>query len=222
MEIIKNIMKRLFLFTIITVIYLSSCDSNSSGLSKDKEEVIVRTETTKLAHYYAWEKDYYHFIISDLWNLLTDFKNIQYHRWDFGDYSPARASQAVTSCRENAVEKVKNMPSGTFEQSYAQYMEKYYVPSKYHSVSDEERLLADIYYAVYENAEPSACEIAIYLAGVFKATTPIPEITSIQRYKNKEIGYYWEVSYDNGEVYRVKVVKMGDGSYGINRYSASR
>ena len=101
-------------------------------------------------------------------------------------------------------------------------MEKYYVPSKYHYVSDEERFLADIYYAVYENAEPSTCEIAVYLAGVFKSTTPIPEITSIQRYKNKERGYYWEVSYDNGEVYRVKVVKMGDGSYGINRYSQSR
>ena len=213
---IYDIMKRLFLFAIIAVLCLSSCDSNSSGLSKDKEEKIVRTETTKLAHYYAWEKDYYHFIISDLWNLLTEFKNVPYHRWDFGDYSSAKADQAVSNCRENAVEQVKNMPSSVFEQSYAQYMENYYVPSKYYYVSEEERFLADIYYAVYENSKPSVCEIAVYLAGVFKATTPIPEITSIQRYKNKEVGYYWEVSYDNGKVYRVKVVKMGDGSYGIN------
>ena len=215
-------MKRLLLITILVVLCLSSCDNNSSGLSRADEEKIARIETTKLAHYYIWEKEYYHFINSDLWNLLRDFRDMPMHRWDFGDYSPSRADQALVNCKDSAIEKVRHMPSKTFEQSYAEYMDKYYNPSKYHYVSNEDRYLADIYYAVYENAEPTVCEIALYIAGVFKANTPMPTITSIQRFKNKEVGYYWEISYDNGAIYRVRVVKMGDGSYGINRYSPSR
>lgn len=209
-------MKRLFY--VLGICLLLSCSNNSSGLSKDKEEIIVRDETTKLAHYYLWEKEFFHFINSDLWNLLRDFRDAPLHRWDFGDYMPSKANQAVINCRQFATEKARELPNSAFEQTYAQYMNKYYQPSKYQYVSDEERYLADIYYAVYENAEPSVCEIALYITGVFKSKTPMPNITSIQRLKNKEMGYYWEVGYDNGKIYRVRVVKMTNGSYGIIRY----
>ena len=211
---------KVFLLTVVVICILSSCNSTSSGLSKESEEAIVRKEVTDLAHFDSWKQAYSHFIYAELYPMLSDFKNAALHRWDFGDYSASTADQAMMNCRENAIEEVRTLPNSTFEKTYVQYMEKYYIPTKYHYVSDDELFLADIYYAVYEHSEPSACEIAKYLAGLFKINTPVPVITYIQRLKNKEVGYYWEVRFDNGEKYRVRVVKMEDGSYGITTYSS--
>ena len=215
-------MKRLFLLAIVCIFCLTSCNSNSAGISKEQEEIIVRRETTELAHFYAWKHDCNAFLNRDLFNILTDFKNVSLHRWDFGDYSAAKADQAVVQYKEYAYEKVWNLHDDTFDKSYSEYMVNYYDPSKYHYVSDEERIFADIYYAVYENAKPSVSEITEYIAKVFKANTPIPSITAIQRLKNKDMGCYWEVYYDNGQVYRVKVIKKENGSFGINKFPSFR
>lgn len=210
-------MKKLVLLVLIVIIGISSCSNNSTGISKEEEEKIVRKETTQLAHFYVWKHKCNHFLNSDLWNMLNDFKNVPLHRWDFGDYSSSRANQFVIDCKEYAYETVWNTPNSKFELSYKQYMEKYYAPTKYHYVSDDELFLAEIFYAVYENSKPSACEIAVYIAGLFKINTPEPTITAIQRLKSKEEGYYWEVYYDNGELYRVKVIKKENGTWGINK-----
>ena len=86
-------MKRYFLLTIVVICILSSCNSTSSGLSKESEEAIVRKEVTDLAHFDSWKQAYSHFIYAELYPMLSDFKNAALHRWDFGDYSASTADQ---------------------------------------------------------------------------------------------------------------------------------
>ncbi len=124
------------------VIMLSCADGNN--LSTDKEEAVVRKETTKLAHYKAWRRASFDFFLKDVHDLLWNFQYMPMHRWDFGDYRAAEASQRLSDCQEQAYENVWKTDAEVFKKSYADYMEQYYVPSRYHYVSDDERILADI------------------------------------------------------------------------------
>lgn len=196
--------------------FILSCN-NSTGLSKEEEEAIVRTETTKLAHFDAWRHDSFEFFLRDVHDLLWNFQYEPLHRWDFGDYKAAEADQRLSRCKENAYKIVwETEDDDVFRQSYADYMAKYYNPSKYHYVEDDERMLADIYFAAYEHTSPSLLEIATFIVGKFKVNTPVPQITAIQRIKGNE-GPYWEVFYDNGKKYRVGVIQKVDGTYGIDK-----